>query len=378
MWAGSRQAAGYTAASGGGSGFIPNATLGVTYTGSPANGGVMSFHVPGGGMGARSRATPLFLWMMGEDGGTTFATHALSATSKTLTPNNANGPNTVIQSSVAPVNALGACQYLPNMFTGATHAPTAFTDQPIATLPGGAGNWLYTFIKRNWAFSQAPDNDKPWRFWSSGGGRGLFNYPNCYIAWVGPNSGNGANDWVGESELSNTFSGLASHFVSMGTTINAWVTDEVWFQENTFNVTDGIMNWARNGKLGYELTGRWQTTNTSDGPGPVTNLFLDEVSPQTGGSGTPNGTSDFGYLGIVLADDSPLQAIITDEGATYQTAQVGHGAVDVHREIQIQTVRTDTDLTLGYMRQGSHASFSGKNLLVPTGYGTAMNLGVFA
>ncbi len=343
--------------------FIP--ATGVTWTGSFTDGSTMTVTYPTGGLGARANALPLYYFPMETD----LDTHpTLSRNSQTMT--SASGAAANIQNSIMPVNAAGACQYTAGTSSTIGNVNhVAFSNEPYFTVTGGAGSQIYCFIKRYWAFANAPDNLKPWRIWKSG-----FNNPNAWFGYIADS----VNEYA-YGGLNQITSGIANLFIALGSGINAWQTDEHYWQENTFNTTNGIFNWVRNGKMTLELAGRWQVAGTADGAGPMTWVFGDEASPQsgTGYTGTPNGTTDMGYYGIMYCDDSFLQLLTTDEGSSYGTLQYNHGAPVAHREVQIQTSRTDTTITF-VVRQGSLASLSGKNLLALTGYGTSINLGVGA
>lgn len=371
MWAGGRQAAGYTAppaGGGGGSGFTPNA--GVAYSGAFADGQTMTVNLPAGGLGARANPLPRYYYPFGEDGSTNLSTHpTLSRLSKTLT--SPVGNNTFIQSAIKPVNAQGACQYIPVTAGGGSHAPSAFA-QNVYDTPGGAGNWTYLFMKRYWAFSGAPGNVKVWRLWNS------------TIAWSVMFLGNSANNEWGMG--SDTANGIASgivhpNFFNAGNfawpAINQWNTDEWLWQENTFNTSDGIHQWARQAQMAYEMAGRFNVVGGgSNGTTSLVTGYLDEFTLQN--NSIPNGTTDIGYYGALVCDDSILQLIATDEGATYKTGYCySEGLAQKNREIQIQTARSDTSITF-VVRRGSHASLTGKHLLAVTGYGTAIDLGVGA
>lgn len=349
---------------GAGSGFIPNA--GVTYAGTFANGQAMTVNLPAGGLGARANPLPLYYYPFGEDGTATLSTHpTLSRTQKTLIPINAN---TSIQSGVKPVNAAGACQYIPITAGGASHAPTAFNGN-VFTTPGGPGAWTYLWMKRYWAFSVAAGNCKLWRLWNA-----AITHSVMFLTQTP------STEWGCGVDANVLTSGIAHPTFFVGGPlswpgINQWNTDEWFWRENTPDTYDGIHQWARQAGMAYEMAGRFNVIGATSGfgPGPLVTGYLDEFTPQN--TTAPNGTTDIGYYGAFVADDSILQLIVTDEGATYQTAYIYTNPTPRNREIQIQTARTDTSINF-VVRQGSHLSLTGKHLLAVTGYGTAIDLGV--
>lgn len=350
---------------GGGSGFVPNSGFGVTYSGSFADGQSMTVNIPGGGLGARANPLPLYYWPMGEDGSTTFATHAtLSRTAKTLTGSLGSA---VIQSSVTPPNALGACKYIP---TTSSPGHTAFSDSPMWSLTGGTGSHAYLFMKRNWAFSAAPGNVKLWRLWN-----GATTHSVMFLTQTP------STEWGCGIDGNVLTTGIAhpTFFVAGSLSwpgLNQWNTDEWFWQEPTQNTYDGIHQWARQAEMAYEMAGRFNCLGSDSlmGPGPLVNGYWEEYTPI---NGIPNGTTDLAYYGIMYVDDSWLQLIVTDEGPSYQTAYIYTSPTPYNREIQLQTARSDTSITF-VVRKGSHASLTGKHLLAVTGYGTAIDLGVGA
>jgi chitodextrinase len=370
---------GTTQASGGAAvGFTPNAALSVSASGTFADGQTVTINLPGGGFGALADARPLLYFPFE----TNLSTHpTLSRVSATMTPINGN---TVIQTTVKPVNSAGAVSYIP-IANGSFSL--AFSTSPWGTMPGGAGSKLYSFMKRRWDFFVAgtptmPDNCKMWRYWPQAG---VGQNPDVYFAWSGPN-----NEFVGASEGNVNFTGGTpsnGHFVPMTGGLQTWKTDEYWWKENTYPGTsgtaDGIHQWARFTQMAYPMTARWYPCATNNpsagnptGAGPITLIFGDQYTVNTAGQ-PPNGSTDKAFWNCMVMDTNGFnQLYATDEGTTLLTAMVGVGGADHLREWQPQVTRTDTQLT-AVIRQGEHVSLVGKNLLFGDPYGAQFNLGVF-
>jgi len=350
-------------------GFAPNSNLSITASGNFANGQTMTVNLPGGGLGARSQAKPLYYFPMGEDGTThTHTDNTISRTNATLTPFNAN---TFIQNTVTPVNALGACTATPQAGIGNPAQAFQSPGQPWFTLapnPDNGLNQAYVWSKRAQFFAAQPDNVKFPRWWPAS----IGSLPDAFIGYVGTPS----FEFVIKSASGDAGNihqtGIADTFWPCPSTLNTWFTDEQWWQEGTTDNIDGIINAARNSGMAVPWAGRWEMGTTAN-PGPMHNLVLDEYS--SGATGSPNGTTDRLYYGAMFVDDSPLQLVITDEGGTFQTALWSGAAASHNREIQLQISRSDTSVTFR-VRQGSHGSLTGKHLLAYTGYGTAIDLGV--
>lgn len=349
------------------SGFNPAAGVSVV-SGSFADGQSITLSVPAGGLIARATPLPLYYWDFTVANGLT--THpSLSRSARTLT-DNGNGHTAV--TAVQPYPGTGvSCAYLPTTTSGGTS--TCFGNSPHFTIPGGAGYQMYVQVDHYWDFPTAPANDKFLRGYSSIGGVG--NTPDIYMAY-----GAGGNYILATENNDNPVNRpLGSHFLGLPITTQAWNTREHWHQENTLNVSDGIENFALNGVFGYVPQTRYGVcfANNSSaanptGAGPMTQYYFDQYSSGPG----PDFASQFGYFGVIYIDDSYLTAIISDEGSTYQTAVAATG-VPAIRAVQIQTARADNQVTLT-IRKGRHASLSGKNLFLTTGYMQGINLGAGA
>lgn len=387
-------------------GFTPNAGLGVTASGvSFANGQAITINLPAGGLVARVNPLPLFYYPMGEDGSNNLSTHPLlSRTQRVLIGSELS--NTILQSGVAPPNALAAVKWIPvcagangggAMAFGSSVASGAY-GAAYATFPGGAGAQIYSLWKTyqgfaannsaNYGGSALPDNCKMWRLWPS---IGVGHTPDCYLGHKGappPVSASVASLVVENNDNATNLppANPGGHFTRIADKVNQWRTYEVWHQENTFNVSDGIFNAADNALRAYPLTTTYGQCNANnaggqspDGKGPLRFLYLDEYTNNhvTGGP-LPNGTTDYHVYGLQYYDDSWLQVIVTDEGATYSTDWAARTPtpppVDFKREIQIQTNRADNTVSL-VLRQGSHSKGPSYNVLAVTGLGTAINLG---
>lgn len=277
---------------------------------------------------------------------------AFSRTSDTLT--SPSQVNRIFQSGVAPAGAAGAMQWTPQNTGGGAAGQCGFNREPFWTINGD----VFMFVKRRVGFD--PDNDKIWRGWSV-----IGNFPDCYYGV------NAATGCLGSSDAPSTqTTGISSIFTATPFNPNTWYHDEHYFRNGTLNNNDGIMQWCRQGNCAWEIGGRWRT-QASGAAGTINKFFLDEYT-----NSPPNGSSNLSYYGCIYVDDSFLQLYVTDEGSTYGTTRWTNGLATHIREIQLQTSRSDTSITFR-IRKGSHASLSGKNLIVTTGLGTSINLGTF-
>jgi hypothetical protein len=355
------------------SGFIPVASA--SSSGTFADQQAFTFYYPPGGLGAKPNALPLGFLPFGEWGGTSLATHpTLSRTQQTMVdPGNGN---TFIQSSIVPPNAKGACQYIPTSISGNTS--TAFGNVPQFSVPGGAGYQMYVFQKHYWNFSSVPLNDKFLRGWPPGG---PGNKPDVYFAL-----NKGAGDYIitvedNDNATNLPTSGPGGHFVPWTQTTKVWDFREMWWQENSYGNSDGIMNMARNSQLAFPLNTTYGPCNSNNGTtsgnptgqGPITQWYFDQYSADP----PPNFSTDMGIYGCTVWDDSWNQLIVTNEGPVLNTTRVSDPPLssrDFEREIQIQTFRSDTQIN-AVLRQGSFNKGTQYWVHAITGYLSSILLG---
>jgi hypothetical protein len=350
---------------------------GFTYSGVFGNYQNFTLNYPAGGLGAKSPALPYALFQFGEDGTTTYNTDP-TYSANTFTQTASTAAQVAYQTSILPGgNAQAALSWIPNY--NASNSSACFGNgASTINVTGGYGSQLYIWRKTYCAFSAIADNIKTLRLWPAAG---IGNHPDAYFSY---NSGFGDYTTTIECVTGNpvfsglnSFGGSSSSAIPYSTAVNQWFTDELFWQESTLNNTDGILQIARNAQMAYALAGRWSQNNTANGNNtPYQFVNLDEF---TSGSIThvPNGTTDIMYYGLHYFDTNFLQSFTSNEGTSYYTTQLTHPintGSDRFREIQIQTLRTDTEIDY-YLRRGAQSIGSPYSLFVQTGYGTAIYAG---
>jgi hypothetical protein len=357
--------------------FVPNAGITVTAGDPSLNGSAVSFSTTGS-WGARANPAPLLLQMMNEDGSNTWVTSPLSRTSATWT--GTTGATTLLQTTLKPRNAQGATTWIPTPANGSNTGFIAFQTpgSGYCQFPGGAGTFVVTFTKVYYDMATQPDNAKMWRIWATG-----LVLPDLYYTH---GLGDGGSVLMPVENNDNaTNQGGSGHFIPLEQTTQRWDTWIGIFSENTANVSNGIFNLIRNGCWAFPQNTTYGPVWTGNGTGgSLTTFFLDEFtknSPGTNyGNNVPNGSTDRVAYGIMFFDDSILQLIYTNEGATIQTsnyaAAAGGGVEKYLQEFQIQTARGNTTLS-SVVRTGEFDSLHGVHIHAWTGYGTAVDLGYF-
>lgn len=325
---------------------------GIGFSGSFSDGQSVTFTRAAGGFGTKTNAKPLYYFPLETDLNP-HPTLSRTTTVGALAPHS----TAVIQTGLKPVNAAGAARVRACASNRQSPPPILFMDAAQFST-----DQFYCFIKR----AKAHPMDFPaysvkmGRLWSTNGVGG--NQPDLY--------------WG--SETNTYFEGIdpgSAPFYSNagGSTVNTWYTDEHIYIAGTLNNTDGIVNFWRDGIIGYTTATRRKTkiSGTVFGGGPgsaaLAYWFLDEYSYNPGPGVVDIDSLD--YFHCAYFDDSPKR-ILTAPSSTITAS----GTSQQH-EIMIPTAWSDTSVTCT-VRQGSWPTLVGKHVHLFTDAYTSIYLGV--
>lgn len=328
-------------------GFTPAGSYSVTPAGGSFVDGA-TITITGSGFTSKANAKPL-LWIPME---TNLQPHPTLSRTTTLTGLTTNATAS-IQSAIKPVNAAGAGRDL-----ATTAYSPFFNGNPLWQFNNGE---TYVSVKRYYGHARA-ENLKMFRLWYSVG---------QYTSLLQSVSTNGrtmyAEPWNETSDTSGD-----GYYSTIPWDGFSWETHEYEFKVGTVNTYDGIAHYWMNGGLAKPYINRWKTRD--DAINYVYRYgFLDQYTVNNPPAIPTNGTY-YVYWNSLYADDSRHRVFVSDE-PTFNTSVYGVNPA-YNREVCIPTAWTDQSVTV-VLRQGSHASLSGKYLYVVNGNGAAIKIGQF-
>jgi len=339
-------------------GFVPSA--GITVSGTFADGQTVTISKAAGGFGIKpGGALPLYYFPLD----TNFATSTLCRNpGVTLSPD----ASSVIQTTIKPVNALGAAQT--SAQDSAVRSPAAIIWlNPMKT--SGVTGQMYCFRKTYF--------DHIWDWGNGATGDAYFVNVKLLRGWtsgtVGPDMifGGDASTYV-ESIGTSSFYDKQPDAARVGQGINVWHTHEYLYTEGTLNTADGLRQFIVDGMCCYSNINTRFTNNNSTYNSRKTDWFLSEYSNLSDPNLTkvPGNPDPIGkdYNHCIYFDDSMFRVMISNE-TTYST-------VSAIREICIPTAWSDTSVTV-VLRKGAFTSLSGKTLWLYTGPYSPILLGTF-
>jgi hypothetical protein len=362
-----------------GTGFVP--APGLSLVGSISNGSTLTISKPGGGFGAKPHDPKPLLWMP-------FDTSAAPSSLGRVTSGIVSGQFTYSGTGGAD----GAGCYVGDASDGVgTNAWTVELNSDAWS--GSTYDWnsyglhLYVYRKAKKTFGHYDGNDYPnknikilrtWGLSPSGG----LQYP-CYL--LGASNGRIGLDGLPNSPYMDYGIPYAVRSSADGIA-NAWYVEEFQVKGNTDGATpDADLRWEVNGGgplIQFPCTtwGTWhlslKNATGDDNDGRVRRLYAVHYVVEGGGpTWVPTPAGNRYYADDLYVDDSWCRVMISDESSW--PTNPGTGAGTSTREIQIPTAWADGSISF-VLRQGQHASLSGKSLYVILQDGTALKAGLFA
>jgi hypothetical protein len=356
-----------------GAGFVP--APGFSLAGSMSNGSTLTITKSGGGFGTKPYDAKPLLWMP-------FDTSATPSSLGRVTSGLISGH---FAYSASGGSDGGGC-YVGDASDGVGMntwvvrlASDAWTGSTYDWNSYGQRTYVYRKAKKTFGHYDSNDdstkNIKILRIWNTNN-----TYPDIYFAI--------SNGRFGAEGLHSPYEDYTMSYAvrsSADGIANAWYVEEFQIKNNSDGVTaDADFRWYVNGSgplcqfpntSWLENTLSFKNASGDANDGRIRWMYAVHYVVEGEPPGwVPTPAGNRYYADDVYVDDSWCRVMVSDE--TSWPTSAGTGAGTSTREIQIPTAWSDTSVSF-VLRQGQHASLSGKTLYVVVADGTALKVGSF-